>query len=104
MATQSISKRFSYSDFLLQTYRMAQNASFDTSTNQSLEYSDTVTQAGYYPIGVVGFRSSKANVVPSSARIQSQTEGSCALHFRWDYLGSSTETANLYADILWMKI
>ena len=104
MATQSISKRFSYSDFLLQTYRMAQNASFDTSTAQSLDYSDTVTQAGYYPIGVVGFRSSKANIVASSANIQNQAEGSCKLQFRWDYLGSATETANLYAMILWMKI
>ena len=104
MATQLISKRFSYSDFLRQTYRMAQNVSFDTSTAQSLVYSDTVTQDGYYPIGIVGFRSSKANIVASSAKIQNEAEGSCTLQFRWDYLGSATDTANLYADILWVKI
>ena len=86
----------------IQTYRMAQNASF-SAESPSIEYSDTITKAGFYPLGIVGYRSSKALIIPSSARLQNPASGTCSLHFRWDYVGVGTDTANLYADILWVR-
>ena len=102
MATQSISKRFSYTDFEIQTLTMASSASF--TALGSLDYNYLVEKAGFYPVGIVGYRSQKAGIIPSSANIQNRTVGSCTLQFRWDNTTSSDQTANLYAFILWMKI
>lgn len=95
-------KNFNYTDFEMQTFQMASSASFEALG--SLEYNSSVEKAGFYPVGIVGYRSQRAGIIPSSVNIQNRAVGSCTLQFRWDNTASSAQTANLYAIILWVKV
>ena len=102
MATGTITKNFDYTDFEIQTFQIASAASF--TALGSLEYNSSVEKAGFYPVGIVGYRSQKAGIIPSSVNIQNRAVGSCTLQFRWDNTSPSDQTANLYAMILWVKV
>lgn len=103
VATDTIRKDLTLSAFISESYQMATAETFDTST-PSKSYTDTVTKTGYYPIGIIGYRSTSQFVVPYSLRLQNQTSGSCKLQCSWRYIGSSSATSTLYVEILWCKI
>lgn len=103
MATEQIRKDLTLHAFISESYQMATAEPFDTSTPLK-NYTDTVTKSGYYPIGIIGFRSTSQFVVPHSIRLQNQTAGSCKLQCSWRYIGSSSATSTLYVEILWIKI
>ena len=102
VATDTIMKNFNYTDFEVQTFLMASSASF--TELGSLDYNTSVEKAGFYPIGIVGYRSQKAGIITSSVNIQNRAVGSCTLQFRWDNTTSSAQTSNLYAIILWVRV
>lgn len=72
------------------------------SGDSNLSWDETVTKDGYYPIGVVGFRSAKAQLVVDMAMIDSVTSGSCRIRMDARALHStSAGTAEIY--VLWIK-
>ena len=101
MASGTIAKSFSYTEFEIQTFQIASAATF--AALGYLEYSSSVEKAGFYPLGIVGYRSQKEGIIPSSVNIQNRAVGSCTLQFRWDNTTESDQTSNLYAMILWVK-
>lgn len=102
MATGTIPKYFNYTEFEIQTFQIASAATL--AAFGYLEYNSSVEKAGFYPLGLVGYRSQKAGIIPSSVNIQNRAVGSCTLQFRWDNTSPSDQTANLYAMILWVKV
>lgn len=68
-----------------------------------MNWSETKTKVGYYPIGVVGFRTTRQALVVNRCNLTNVTNGSCTINMnaRADIaVGSST--AEMY--VLWVKI
>lgn len=64
----------------------------------------TITNPGYYPLGVVGYYSGAATLVVRRAEIENETVGSCTLNFAARNVGSSSVSAGTCnVQILWVK-
>ena len=64
-------------------------------------YTPTVTKTGYYPVGLVGFRS-YGNVFFTQYRVKTASVGSAELEVRL-YNQDSATTGTIAVNILWMK-
>lgn len=65
-------------------------------------YAPTVTKAGYYPIGLVGFRG-MAGMYFSQYRVKTASAGSAELEIAIYNTGSAT-TGTVAVNILWAKL
>lgn len=64
--------------------------------------SETYQNAGYYPLGVVGYRTGNGNAVPIRMRLSSQQSGQCTFQFYLRAVGAvSAGTGHVH--ILWVK-
>jgi len=72
------------------------------SSGSQMSWSETKTKAGYYPIGVVGFRTSMAALLVNMCRIDNATSGSCDIKMAARAVASvSASTAEAW--VLWIK-
>ena len=71
-------------------------------SGSNLSWDETVTKDGYYPIGVVGFRSARAQLVVDMATIDSVTSGSCRVRMNARAL-SNTSASTAEIHVLWIK-
>lgn len=72
------------------------------SSGQNMVWSDTKTEEGYYPIGVVGYYSGSGQILIRRAELTSRSSGSCSFTFA----GRSVATVNAGTcniRILWVR-
>lgn len=95
---KNVSEMFTIIDHTLES-----SATFpanDTKTSAA-----TVTNEGYYPLGIVGFRSSNTTgyLIPYWFRISSVAVGSCTASMSFANRSSSAQSSTIHAYILWVK-
>lgn len=72
------------------------------SSGNGMDWSETKTKAGYWPIGVVGFATNRAALVVDRCRIQDVMLGSCTIQMNARAVASaSSSSADMY--VLWIK-
>lgn len=65
----------------------------------------TFNKAGYYPIGIVGFNSTIARIIPYRLILRDMALGSVKVQWAVYNVGtSSSSICQLYANVLWAKI
>lgn len=91
--------------FAVETYTLTMSTSA-LAAGGHLEYSETKTKAGYYPLNVAGFHSNKQATTVRSCYIDEVAEGTCKVHIHVRNDTSSSASANITADVmvLWIKI
>ena len=73
------------------------------SSGSVMDWSETKTKSGYYPLGVVGFRTTKQALLPNKCNISDVTSGSCTIGMNARAVSNVTAgTAEM--DVLWVKI
>ena len=73
------------------------------SSGGNMNWSETKTKNGYYPIGVVGFNANRATLVVDRAYISDVTVGSCTINLHARAVASaSANDAHLY--VLWVQM
>ncbi len=60
------------------------------------------TKSGYFPIGVIGFRTGASSAAPIRFQLTSRTSGACTLSYVLRGL-AATSAGSGYVDILWIK-
>lgn len=72
------------------------------SSGGNMNWSETKTKAGYYPLGVVGFNAKRATLVVDRAYIDTVQSGSCVINMHARAVASANANdAHLY--VLWIK-
>jgi len=67
------------------------------------EYKPTVTKAGYYPVGLVGFRGF-ASTYFTQCRVKTASVGSAGLEVSIVNTGAAISAGTIAVNILWMKV
>ena len=97
--TTHLQNNFALDDFVVEEYTYNYS---NVSSGGNMSWSATKTKAGYYPIGVVGFRTARAALVVNNCRIQNATSGSCDIAMDARAVAAvSASTAQMY--VLWIK-
>lgn len=90
----------SYSSLIVETYLNHSSTSVGTTGNSSTY---AITKAGYFPIGVVGFYVSNANVLCRACYLTNIQEGSATINYYMRSV-SGTNTVTQTTRVLWVKI
>ena len=70
----------------------------------SSEQHETIQKPGYYPIGIVGWRTMAGKVVFSRLEITSAAVGSATVYYNaYNAAGSASGALSATVDILWVK-
>ena len=79
------------------------------SSGSSNNTTKSVTKAGYYPLGVIGWRlvngsgSGGSYGLPHALRISSASVGSATVAYGFRAVGGNVSNCTLYVTILWQK-
>lgn len=72
-------------------------------SGSALVWTETKTKAGYYPLGVVGFRTARQALLTNRCDITNAANGSCTINMNARAVASATaNTAEMY--VLWVKL
>ena len=86
--------------FIVEDYKYSYS---NISSGGNMNWSETKTKNGYYPIGVVGFNANRATLVVDRAYISNVTVGSCTINLHARAVASaSANDAHLY--VLWVQM
>ena len=91
-----------YSDFVAEQVKVVDSAS--VASGSYTEETVTVTKAGYYPLGVVGWTSSNRYPNVYACRLNAQAVGEASVICGASNLTSSSRTFNVWATILWVAV
>ena len=94
-----------YSLFVAEEVSLGSSITVNSSTNASGDV--TFTKAGYYPLGIVGFRSSgsgSTSVYPARIYISSASSGSATVTYLLKSTQASDASINQRVTILWVKM
>lgn len=62
----------------------------------------TFSKEGYYPIGVVGFRTGESDALPTRYKLSARDNGECTFEYFLRAVASVSASTG-YVDILWIK-
>lgn len=85
--------------FVIETYEHDYSK---VSSGNNMSWDQAKTKAGYYPIGVVGFRTGRASLVTTGVRITNRAVGSCTLCMNARAVATAS-AATAYMQVLWVK-
>lgn len=87
------------SDIVVETYDYTYS---NISSGGVINWQETVTKSGYYPIGCVSFNANRSGLYVDRAEVTNRASGSCDiwLHAR---AGSAVNGNTAHMDILWIK-
>ena len=75
----------------------------DISSGSVMSWSESKSKSGYYPLGVVGFRTSRQALVTNRCDITNATNGSCTINMNARAVANvQGNTAEMY--VLWVKV
>lgn len=86
-------------DFVVEDYTHSYS---NISSGGNMNWEESKTKSGYYPVGVVGFKTNRATLVVDRAYIDSAQSGSCKIYMHARAVAAaSANDAHLY--VLWIK-
>lgn len=97
-------------DLLEEEFHLVDDALTIAADTSTAARSYTVTKAGYYPLGVMGWRVVNGSgtggvyVVPRGGSLSSRSVGSATLSTSFRTVGGAANNCSLYFSILWMKV
>ena len=105
MSQGGATKKVSLSDvfqsmFVVELYRVVDGGEIPAGLNT---YGPTVTKAGYYPVGLVGFRGFSATYF-NQCRVKTPSVGSAGLEVSIVNTGEAISAGTIAVNILWMKV
>lgn len=86
--------------FAVELYKVVDKGTISAGSNA---YTPTVTKAGYYPVGIVGFRGFGATYF-TQCRVNHAYVGSAELEVSIINTGAEVSGATIAVNILWMKV
>lgn len=72
------------------------------SSGNTMDWNETVTKAGYYPVGIVGVRTARAALLLNAFRLDNKAVGTCDIYINARAVASAS-ASTAYCDILWVK-
>lgn len=88
------------------TFRVTTETLFSTTMNSGNVQNSykSVSNSGFYPIGIVGLQIGSGDINASDIYLNSQTAGSARVYYRLKNVGSTSRTVTAKVDVLWIKI
>ena len=97
--TTHLANNFGLDDLVVEDYTHSYS---NISSGGNMNWEETKTKSGYYPVGVVGFNANRATLVVDRAYIDSAQSGSCKIYMHARAVAAaSANDAHLY--VLWIK-
>jgi len=107
LLTKLIVKKMERTDFAIESYEHAYS---NISSGNNMDWEQSKSKEGYYPIGVIGFRTARASLVVDACRVTSRAydpvtnTGSCTIAMNARASGGSASAATATMQVLWVKV
>ena len=88
------------------TFRVTTETLFSTTMNAGTAQNSykSVSNSGFYPIGIVGWQTGSGDINASDIYLNNQTAGSARVYYIFKNVGSANRSVTAKVDILWVKL